>query len=111
MQALKGLNTHKATGADGVFALLRRTVADMITPSITKIFNDSITSGQFPDDWKKATVKPVPKFLSSKLPSDFRPISVLPVIAKVFASLVHQQLYSYLTTKSLLHPNQFGFCP
>lgn len=36
---------------------------------------------------------------------------MLPVIAKVFESLVHRQLHSYLSTNSLLHPNQFGFCP
>ena len=44
-------------------------------------------------------------------PSDFRPVSVIPVIAKVYESLIYKQLYIYLTTNSLLQPNQFGFWP
>ena len=75
------------------------------------LYNDSITSGQFLDKWKKATVTPVAKYSSAKLPSDFRPISVLSVIAKLFESLVHHQLHSYLPSNSLLHSNQFGFRP
>ena len=110
MQALRGLNPSKAMGVDGVSFLLLKTVADVIAPSITKLFNGNITSGQFPDEWKKVTVTPVPMSSSAKLPSDFRPISVLPVIAKLFESLVHCP-HSYLSSNSLLHPNQFGFRP
>lgn len=56
LQALEGLNTRKATGVDGVSVLLLKTVAEVITPSITKIFNDSITIGQVLKQWEKATV-------------------------------------------------------
>lgn len=55
---------------------------------------------------REPNVTPVPKIPLAKSPSDSRPISV---VAKVFESLVHTQLYSYLTTNSLLHPTQSGF--
>ena len=107
--ALEMPNMCKATGPDGVSAHLLRTVATVISPSITKFFNECIVSGQPPAEWKEANVTPVPKSPSAKLPSNFRPVSVIPVIAKVYESLIYKQLYSYLTTNSLLHPNQSGF--
>ncbi len=88
-----------------------RTVAGAISPSITKLFNLSLLQGQIPSEWKKANITPIPKTSISKSPSNFRPISVLPVLAKVFESLIHHQIYSYLTAHSLLHPCQSGFRP
>ena len=94
LSILRKLNTHKATGVDGITASLLKTTATAIAPSITKLFNDSISSGQIPADWKKANVTPVPKTSSAQLLTKFRPISVLPVIAKVYKSLIYEQLYS-----------------
>ena len=111
LAALKGLNVHKSTGVDGVSARLLRMVAEAIAPSMAKMFNQSLAGGEIPEEWKRANVTPVPKCTVACQPSDFRPISVLPVIAKVFESLVHKQLYTYLTENSLLHPSQSGFRP
>ena len=111
MLALERLNTCKTTRPDGVSAHLLRTAAATISPSITNLFNECIVSGQNPAEWKEANVTPVPKSPSAKLPADFRPISVIPVIAKVYESLIYKQLYTYLTTNYLLHPNQAGFRP
>ena len=47
----------------------------------------------------------------SRLPTNYRPISVLSVLAKVFESLVHQQMYSYFSSNNLLTPAQSGFRP
>ena len=109
--ALTNLNTHKSTGADGISAHLLRMVALAIAPSVTKLFNASLLQGQIPSDWKKANVTPIPRTSTSNSPTNFRPISVLPVLAKVYESLIHQQVYRYLTTNSLLHPCQSGFRP
>ena len=43
--------------------------------------------------------------------SNFRPVSVFPVVSKVFERLLHQQLYDYLQHYSILHPVQSGFRP
>ena len=43
--------------------------------------------------------------------SDYRPVSVLPVVSKVLERLIHQQLYDYLQQHSILHPAQSGFRP
>jgi len=53
----------------------------------------------------------VPKNGDRELVTNYRPVSFLPVISKVFESLIHQQLYHYLDSNSLLSPAQFGFRP
>ena len=109
--ALRKLNIYKATGPDRISASLLKTLYTVISPSVTKLFNSFITSGQTPTEWKEANVIPIPKVTIAKLPSDYRPVSIIPVIAKVFESLVFGQFYNYLVTNSLLHPNQSGFRP
>ena len=42
-------------------------------------------------------------------PSNYRPISVIPVIAKIFEKIVHEQLYEYLNNYNLLTTCQSGF--
>ncbi len=78
------LNTHKSIGADGISAHLLRTVVGAIAPSINKLFNLSLYSKD--KSWKKTNVTPIPKTSNSKSPSNFRPISVLRVLSKVFES-------------------------
>ena len=44
-------------------------------------------------------------------PNNYRPISVIPVVIKIFERAVHQQVYQYLSTNHLLSPHQSGFRP
>lgn len=64
-----------------------------------------------PREWKSAVVVPVLKKEPMTSVDSYRPVSVLPVVAKVFEKLIHQQLYSFLMTNELLSANQFGFRP
>ena len=108
---LRSLKVNKATGADGISARLLKLTAPSISNSLTLLFNHSLQTGSFPDEWKHANVTPVPKSGDKHLVQNYRPISVIPVIAKVFQTLVHKQLYNYLNTNSLLNPVQSGFRP
>ena len=83
----------------------------MIAGSLCTLFNACLTAGVFPDDWKLANVHPVFKSGDSRLLTNYRPISVLSILAKVFESLVHQQVYSYFSSNNLLSPAQCGFRP
>ena len=67
--------------------------------------------GDLPLEWKAANVSPVLKKGDSRVPSNYRPISVLPVLAKVLEKCAHQQVYTYMQNHQLLHPAQFGFRP
>ena len=81
----------------------------VISESFCDIFNIYITTGCFPDNWKIARVAPIFK---SDQPDDrfnYRPISVLPVLARIFDKIIYNQLYDYLDKNKLLFPNQSGF--
>ena len=111
LKALCSLDETKATGPDGISARLLRMSAPAISKSLTLLFNASLKLGQFPREWKEANVTPVPKNGDKELVTNYRPVSILPVISKVFESLIHQQLYHYLDSNSLLSSAQFGFQP
>ena len=81
-----------------------------IHPSIhPDIFNLSIASNVFPSDWKVAKISPVFKSGNKSEANNYRPISVLPTIARVFEKLVFEQLYSYFSENKFLYENQSGF--
>ena len=111
LKVLKTLDPNKAYGADEIRSKLIRMVAPGICQSLTSLFNSSLRSGQVPEEWKAANITPVPKKGNNDEVSNFRPVSVLPVVGKVFERLVHNQLYSYLQEHKMLDSAQFGFRP
>lgn len=102
---------RKATGHDNISAKLLKLNAVALARGITLLFNTSIESGSLPSDWKLANVIPVSKGNSSQSVDNFRPISLIPVIAKVFEAVVSQQLSAYLLSNAILHSAQSGFRP
>ena len=109
--ALSKLDPSKATGADALSARILRTTAPAISSSLCKLFNYSLKTSQIPTEWKAANVIPVPKSVNARSVDEYRPISILPVVAKVFESLVHTQVYGYLKHHDILHESQSGFRP
>ena len=75
------------------------------------MFNTSIRSGIFPNDWKSAKVSPVFKHDDKEDSNNHRPISVIPVISEVIERIIHNQLYDYLITNNILSKYQSGFRP
>ena len=101
---------RKATGLDTVSARLLRECFDLISDSLALIFNRSIETSIFPDEWKSARITPLyKKFGNRSDPSNYRPISIIPVMAKVFERIVYGQLYRYLTENKLPCCYQSGF--
>ena len=58
--------------------------------------------GIFPIDWKLARVSPVFKKGKKSDLNNYRPISVIPIVAKIFEQIIYNQLYKYLNDNSLL---------
>ena len=106
---LNKLNKSKATGLDMISARLIRECADLICIPICNIFNQSISLGIFPDDWKCAKVTPLFKEGDRNDVNNYRPISVISVVAKVFERIVSDQLYAYLEEHSIICKYQSGF--
>ena len=87
---------EKSVGLDSIPNKLLKIAADVVAPSLTAIFKASINTGIFPQEWKESRVSPVYKSGARNDPSNYRPISVIPVTAKIFEKIVYEQLYEYL---------------
>ena len=105
------LNTRKATGVDGLSAKILKLTSFGIVGSLTKLFNFCLNHCEIPTEWKSANVSPVFKKGKAEDVSNYRPISVLPVIAKLFEKIIYSQIYSYLADQNLFHSSQSGFRP
>ncbi|CAB4026264.1 Hypothetical predicted protein [Paramuricea clavata] len=106
---LNNLSISKSTGGDKIPAKILKKSASVITPSLTNLFNSAIGMGIFPSEWKSARVIPLHKKGSRSVLDNYRPISILPVISKIFEKILYEQLYEYFTTNNLLSEQQFGF--
>ena len=110
-QVLSSMSPNKASGLDKLPVKLVKIAAPYITKSLTAIFNRSISTGIFPRDWKVAKVTPIHKDGDKSDMDNYRPISVISIIAKIMEKLVHSQLYSYLERFDILTSSQHGFRP
>ena len=90
---LSKLLASKSTGRDNIPAKVQKITANIIAPSLTYIFNIFLQSGIYVNDWKLAKIIPIYKSEDRKKCENYRPISVLPVISKVFESEIFSQLY------------------
>ena len=82
--------------------------AIIIAPTLTDIFSQSLKS-TFPKIFKEGKVTPIFKSGDCTNMSNYRPITVLPILSKILERFVHTQIYNYLTENKILSPNQFGF--
>lgn len=101
---------RKSTGHDSLPYWIFRDFAHVFTPAITVIFNMCISMNYFPSCMKVAKVIPVPKCTHPKEVSDFRPISLLPILSKVFEKLISKKLILPLI-RDRLDQSQFAYFP
>lgn len=95
-----------AVGFDEMHPSFLKLILPILLPFLTYTFNAILTTGVFPGQWKLAKILPVAK--NSK-GDEFRPISLLPFLSKVFERIVQQQMSFYLGSSNLLTSKQSGF--
>ena len=103
------ISPHKATGIDKISARLLRIGMPTIAPSIARLINLSMSIGEFPSRWKTAKVTPLFKSGTLSDPSNYRPISILPVLSKIIERHMYDSLYALLVEKNLIYSRQSGF--
>ena len=76
---------------------------------LSVLINDCFVSGKFPNSLKIARVVPIYKDGPKDTSSNYRPISILPVMSKLIEKLVYNRLIKFINKKSILTNSQFGF--
>ena len=106
---LEKLETKKSTGLDNLPSKMLKIAAGVVAPSLAFLFNQSISSGIVPAEWKLARVTPIFKKEKRQDVNNYRPISIIPAVAKVFERIIYDQFFKYLNDNDLLVNCQSGF--
>ena len=105
---LKSLK-NGAAGYDELNACLLKHISPFITEPLKYLSNLSLSEGIFPTELKLANVIPLYKADDAFLFNNYRPVSLLCVISKVFEKVMYNRLIDFLETFAILNNSQFGF--
>ena len=107
---LNDLNAFGGCDPHGFLPLFFKKSARILAPKLAVVFRLLLNRGSFPVCWRVANVTPIPKGGSPSVnPEEYRPISITPILSKIFERLLAKRLYRFLDASKLLPPNQFGF--
>ena len=108
--AIKLQKNGKATGSDGVYTEVLKVMIEQESTGLdilTSLFNQIYASGEIPYDWLKSTFIPLPKKFNSSHCDDYRMISLMSHVIKIFLRIIHSRIYK--RCESCMDQAQFGF--
>lgn len=108
-QVINDLTTKPTKDIDGLSTDLLKYVKTELLPSLTDLVNNCLEFNQFPNELKIAKVIPIHKTGKNNVFTNYRPISILPVISKIVERIMHDQIFDYFTEHNLLYAHQYGF--
>ena len=108
---IKNMKSKSSTGYDNISNKLIKSAKDVIIKPLTLLTNQIIHTGEFWKQLKIAKVKHLFKKSNQSSFSNYRPISLIPSISKIFEHVMTSQLMEYFTSKNLFCSQQFGFRP
>ena len=112
LKALSNCSSGSAPGLDNISYLMIKNMSAQAKGFILKLYNNCIKVGYFPTLWKQAKVIMIPKPKKNlELPENYRPISLLSCIGKLFEKLLTAKIYSFLEQKRYFSEYQSGFRP
>jgi hypothetical protein len=111
VSVLKKVKASKAPGLDKISSKLLKAAGDSIIESLMYLFNLVLNTGIFPDDMKLAKVTPIYKSGERTNCGNYRPISIILVVAKILEKIIYNQIFDFLKQNSILVIQQSGFRP
>ena len=104
------LELCKAHGWDEISVKMIKICGNSLVKPLIKIFEFSLDSNIFPEMWKKANVVPVYKNKGDKsVAKNYRPVSLLPILGKIFEKCLYDDIYNYFESNNLFTTCQSGF--
>lgn len=106
---IDSLQNKNSADAFGLSVRLLKVVKSILITPLTKLINLCIRSSVFPRTFKRALVTPILKKGDSTDVSNYRPISLLPILSKVLEKCMSLQITAYFEQNNLFSDKQFGF--
>ena len=103
------MKSSKACGPNSISTNLLIEFSELLAPPLSCIINMSLQEGVFPSLNKEADVCPIHKNNEMTKCENYRPISLLSNISKIFERVMYSRLDNFLTTSEILYKFQFGF--
>ena len=92
---IQNLDPNKTHGHDQISIRILKLCSTSIYKPLEIIFNRSLETGTFPNDWKKGNVVPFFKKGDKQIFKNHRPISLLPVCGKIFEKLILNEIFKF----------------
>ncbi|XP_045450139.1 uncharacterized protein LOC123658893 [Melitaea cinxia] len=111
LKIINNLDSNSSSGIDQINTKTLKCIKDLIVDELVACINKCLDEGSFPDSLKIAKVSPIYKSDLKTDPSNYRPISVLPVLSKIFEKILYTRIYQHLNDIDYLSKKQYGFRP
>ena len=109
LSIVQKFDANKSAGHDGIPAKILKWSIPIIAPFLRDVFNSFIENGIYPEDFKIARVVALHKKGPKNIADNYRPISILTQLNKIFEKLLHERLMNFLVEENILTPRQFGY--
>ena len=107
--AVDNIKRGKACGIDGISAEIVKNFPRPFLDCIHVLFQKCLETGVYPTQWKTAIINPVLKKGNHNTPSNYRPITLLSILNKMFTLILANRLRDWLEEFDILSPAQAGF--
>ena len=108
-EAINSLSTKKAPGMDGIVNEIIKEGKVLFTPLLCRLFNSILKTGIYPENWCKAVIVPIHKGGKLNDTNNYRGISLLSNVSKVFCRILNQRLVQWANDNELMYEEQAGF--
>ena len=109
MLLVRQIKVFKSSGIDNISSRVLKDALTILNNQLLFLINMSLRTNDFPYDWKKGTVIPLPKVNNPTKVGDLRPITLLPIPSKIIEKIAYRQLMNFLENNQYMNDNQFGF--
>lgn len=107
--ALGKMKENKAAGVDGLTSSYLKSLGSTIVEPLTTIFQQSLSTSEMPDDWKKANITAIFKNGVKSSPGNYRPVSLTSQVGKLMERIIKEELVRHLENNNLILDSQHGF--
>ena len=107
---IKKLKNNKASGIDLILNEHLKSLAHIISPVLVNLYNLVLDTGLVPECWTLGMIKPIFKNKgSSKDPSNYRPITLISCVGKLFTAILNNRIQTYVDEHEIIKNCQAGF--